>query len=206
MKLDILAEAIERCLDEMYRYAQPSITFKEFEELCRKEYEENNHTPQPVYLRYYLSPTEEKVIIEKYIKAYNLENPFKDHCDLIINDMMKGCSKDKYIPADGDTPGHRSYEQVPSLDKEIGEENLKKVIDFINMRRDFYHFDRKESTFRFNVSNIAPNSNKEKVIEYWKSKGVDLQIEEHNDEDECFDVHYYEMTWDDYRRECEEIN
>lgn len=196
MKLDILTEAIERCLDEMYRYSQPSITFKELEELSKKEAKEKGE-PQPVYERFYLSSKEYETIINKYLEAYNLNDPFKYHCDLIIDDMKNGCSKDKWIEGKDGFPGHRGYEKVPPLSEEIGEDNLKKVTDFIKMRRDFYKTDRNASKFRFTVMNYSPCSNKQTVIDYWKSQGKDIEIEDRN-EDDMFDVHYYGTFWDEW--------
>lgn len=204
MKLDILSEAIERCLDEMYRYAQPSITFEELKELSKKEFEETGK-PQPVHERYYLSPEEYKVIEEKYLDAYNLIDKFKDHCDLIIRDMKEGCSKDKWIEGKDGFPGHRGYKKVPSLDNEIGEENLNKVIDFIEMRKNFYRINKDEQRFRFSVMNYSPYSNKEAVINYWKSKGIDLKIED-RDKDDMWEVHEYGITWEDWNKENEEYN
>ena len=195
MKLDILTEAIERCLDEMYRYSQPSITFKELEELSKKEAQEKGK-PQPVYERFYLPSKEYETIVEKYLEAYNLIDPFKYHCDLIISDMENGCSKDKWIEGKDGFPGYRGYEKVPPLSAEIGEDNLKKVTDFIKMRRDFYKTDRNASKFRFTVMNYSPCSNKQTVIDYWKSQGKDIEIEDRN-EDDMFDIHYYGTTWDE---------
>lgn len=199
MKLDILQEAIERCLDEMYRYSQPSITLKELEELSKKEMEEKGK-PQPVHERFYLSQKEYETIIDKYLDAYNLRDPFKYHCDLIISDMENGCSKDKYIEGENGFPGYRGYEKVPSLDNEIGKENLDKVVDFIKMRRDFYRTNRNADKFRFTVMNYSPYSNKQKVIDYWKSQGKDIEIED-RDEDNMFEVHYFGVTWEDWNDE-----
>lgn len=204
MKLDIMNEAIERCIDEMYRYAQPSITLKELQEIIKKETQETGEVPK-VYERHYLSTEECKAIIDKYINAYNFEDKFKDHCDLIIQDMTKGCSKDKYIEGENGSPGYRGYEKVKPLSSEIGEENLNKVVEFIKMRKDFYKFDRKANTFLFNVWNISPYSNKEKVIEYWKSQGKDIEIKDRN-KDDMWEVHEYGMTWEDWEEENKEYD
>lgn len=199
MKLDILQEAIERCLDEMYRYSQPSITFNELKDLSKKEAEKYGK-PQPILERFYLSPKEYETIIDKYLDAYNLKDPFKYHCDLIINDMEEGCSKDKWIEGKDGFPGHRGYEKVPSLDNEIGKENLQKVVDFIKMRRDFYRTNNDVNKFRFTVMNYSPCSNKQTVIDYWKSQDKDIKIEDRN-EDDMFEVHYYGVTWEDWNNE-----
>lgn len=196
-------EMCERCLDEMYRSSQPSITLKELEELSQKEIEETGE-PQPVYRRFYLSTKEYKEIVDKYLCLYNLVDPFKDYLELLINDMTKGCNKDKYIEGENGFPGYRGYESVPSLDNEIGKENLQKVVDFINMRKNFYRFNKDESSFRFTIMNYAPNSNKQDVIDYWKSQGKDIEIED-RDESAIWEVHYYGMTWDEWKEQNKDI-
>lgn len=203
MKLNILNEAIERCLDEMYRYAQPSITFEEIKQLGFKEVSETRK-PQPIYQRFYLSNEEYKIIEEKYIDAYKLCDHFNEHCELIMRDMEKGCSKDKYIKETDDTPGYRGYESVPSLDNEIGKDNLNKVLDFIKMRINFYRMDKDEQSFRFNIMNFAPCCNKETVINYWKSQGKDIKIED-RDNNDMWEVHYYGLTWDEWNEEHKDI-
>lgn len=192
MNNEILSRAIEECLEEMYRYAQPSISLEEIK-AQGKEFD---------YSHYYLSNDECIVIEEKYLNMYGLEDPFNDYCDILIRDMTEGCSKDIYIKKEG-YPGYRGYEDVPSLDNEIGKENLDKVVEFIKMRKDFYRFNRRAESFRFNIMNFAPNSNKEAVIEYWKKKGIDLEIED-RPKDDIFDVHYYNLTWNEYREQVRE--
>ena len=122
-------------------------------------------------------------IRQKYIEAYNFKEQFKEDCDVIIRDLKEGCNKDKYIPEYTDKngnyhPGTRGYEKVPSLDKQIGKDNAKKVIDLIEQRRDYYRFDRLESNFMASLAlNDSPSTNPETVINYWKSMGVDITID-----------------------------
>jgi len=181
-KDDIIIEAIERCKKEMYARAQPPADYDDIV----KGYEEEQAAGKEisrVYTRHYLSQQEFIYILNKYIKAYHLEEVFKEHCNIIIGDMQHGCNKNKYIPATTDeygnyNPGYRDYEPVPPLKEIIGEEAANKVIEFIENRRDFYRFDRDESDFRISVSlSDSPTSNPEDVIKYWKSQGVDLNID-----------------------------
>jgi hypothetical protein len=192
-KDDIIIEAIERCRKEMYARAQPPINYDD----VVKEYKEDQAAGKEitrVYTRHYLSQQEFIYILNKYIKAYHLEEVFKEHCNIIIEDMQNGCNKTKYIPANYDEygnyyPGYRDYEPVPPLKEIIGEEAANKVIEFIKNRQDFYRFDRDESCFRISVSlSDSPTSNPEDVIEYWKSQGVDLNIDPRKlSEDEFWD-------------------
>ena len=173
----------EECLDELYKASQPSISYKELIEKCKKEPLVHH------YQMHYLASEDAKSIVDKYISMYRLDSKFKDHCELVIDNMVKGCSKDKYIPADGNTPGHRSYEKVPPLSEEIGEANLNKVVEFIKGRVDFYRFDLKLEQFVFNMMNYAPDSNKEAVIERWKEQGKEIEIVDRDPE------YNYERYW-----------
>ena len=180
-KDDIIMEAIERCKKEMYARAQPPANYDDI----IKGYEEEQAAGKEitrVYTRHYLSQQEFIYILNKYIKAYHLEEVFKKHCNIIIEDMQNGCTKNKYIPDTTDkygnyNPGYRDYEPVPSLKEIIGEEAANKVIEFIENRRDFYRFDRDESFFKISISlSDSPTTNSEDVVKYWKSQGVDLKI------------------------------
>lgn len=179
---DILWEARQRCLIEMYARAQPSADYNQIYAKY-KEQQLKGETPEAVYDRYYLSKEEFEYIRNKYIQAYNLEDRFKDYCDILIRDMRDGCSKDKYIPekigSDGERyPGYRGYEKVPPIKYIIGEESADAVINFINERKNFYRFDQRENRFIYSVTlEDSPTSNAEKVKEYWKSQGIDLEID-----------------------------
>lgn len=179
---EIIWEIRQRCMKEMYARAQPSEDYDkiwEYYKQCKKEGKEG----EQVYRRYYLSVEEFKYIEEKYLELYKIIDPFKEHCDIIIRDMKEGCSKDKYIPEYTDEhgnwhPGYSGYEKVPSLEKQIGKEAAKKVIDFVEQRRDFYRFNRDENAFRFSVAlSDSPTSNAQEVIDYWKSQGKDIEID-----------------------------
>lgn len=197
---DILLEARTRCMKEMYERAQPSANYDDILEGYRKAVEAGKK-PESVYERYYLSQEEFKYILEKYIKAYHIEEQFREDCDIIIRDMEEGCIRDKYIEEYTDEngnlhPGHRGYEDVSKLSEQIGEEHANLVIDFLKERRDFYRFDRDESRFRFDIClGDSPNSNEEKVKEYWRAQGIELEIDPRHytendfwcEENGCFD-------------------
>lgn len=164
---NIVDEAIVKCLDHMYRASQPSITWEEL----------NNIKDDPdIIHHYYLSQEDYKYISNMYAEYYRLKDTFKEHCDILINDIIEGCYKDKYISSNGDSPGYRDYEKVLPLKETLGEEIVNKVIEFIKERKDFYKFDRDYHSYLFTVMNYSPTSNKQTVIDYWKSKGIDLEI------------------------------
>ena len=77
--------------------------------------------------------------------------------------------------------------------EKIGEDAYNKTIDYINKAKNFYRFDRTESGFHWAMMNCSPCSNKQTVIDYWKSQGVDLEIEE-RDPDFFYDRYYCGIT------------
>lgn len=162
-------EMFDRCLDELYQASHPSITWSEVLKQAKE------HPGTDIINQHYLSSEESNYIINKYIDLYNMEDSFIDYCDLLIKDL-DGCIKDKYIERDGDNPGYRSYEDVPSLAESIGKENLEKVKEFIEMRKNFYRFNRKSENFKFNMWNYSPCTNKQAVINYYTSKGTPIEI------------------------------
>lgn len=156
----ILNKAITDCIWEMYRRATPPLTKKEAEKQHKEDPERD------ILWEHYLSAKEQDVIAQKYIDAYGIEDKWKEYVDVIIRDFKEGHTKDKYIERDGDTPGYRDYEKVPPLKDIIGEEAANKVLEILEDRKYFYRFGgRDESTFRFNVFNFSPCSNKKTVEE-----------------------------------------
>lgn len=179
---DIFKEARLRCMREMYAKAQPSANYDDilkYYENCSK----SGIKPERIYERHYLSHEEFEYILRKYIQVYHFEERFTSDCDILINDMLNGCSKDLYIPDLIENNGtiyygHTSYEKVPPLAKLIGNKDAKRVINFIKQRRDFYRFDNAQSEFSTSISLAdSPSSNAESVIEYWKSQGIDIKID-----------------------------
>lgn len=178
----VIQEARLRCMKEMYAKAQPSANYDDilaYYEDCRKKGIE----PERVFDRYYLSWEEFDYIRNKYIEAYHFKNQFRDDCNLIIRDMKEGCMKDGYVPTMMDKKGefHQGYSRcvdVKPLAKLIGKKDAGKAIKFIAERRDFYKFDKVEEQFSLLISmGDSPCSNAELVKKYWKSQGVDLEID-----------------------------
>lgn len=179
---DVLRRLRVECITEMYAKAQPSIDYQKILEYYQK-CKDNNQKPERIFDRHYLSQEEYTYIINKYLEAYNLKEQFRSNCDIIIRDMKDGCIKDLYVPEMLDKKGivhsgSSEYEKVSPLSKIIGGRDAKRVIKFITERRDFYRFDRAEEEFRIMVSmGDSPCSNAQTVIDYWKTQGVNLEID-----------------------------
>lgn len=73
----------------------------------------------------------------------------------------------------------RDYEDTPPLKEVIGEENADKVRKLFEDCQGFYRFDSTESNaFDWQIFATGPTCNPNTVIEYWKERGVELEIDE----------------------------
>lgn len=143
-KDNVINDAIEKCLKELYTLAVPSITWEEFEKECieysekykkweserkkNKELENKSRKecigPAP-YEFYYLPKEIMKEICESYVYAYELDR----HQNLLdIIEILKNYCKDpvvdKYVNDWTDEtglhhPGYRDYDHPDNLEKEI---------------------------------------------------------------------------------------
>lgn len=201
---DIIKEAIHECFKEMYAKSQPSIDYDELLEKFRNGEITEGKGETPIHNRYYLSMDEFVYIRDKYLNMYRMNNLWKSNVDFLRENLTEGSYKDIYIPEstneNGDRyPGYRSSEHVPNLKEQflyaldkklnlgnvmrepIAEELYNIVLETIDNCRDFYRFDREEEQFGYAVAlGASPCSNKNIVIDYWKSQGVDLEIKERN--------------------------
>lgn len=201
---DIIKEAIHECFKEMYAKSQPSVNYDELLEKFRNGEITEGKGETPIHDRYYLSMDEFVYIRDKYLNMYRMNNLWKSNVNFLRDNLTDGSHKDVYIPERTDEngdwhPGYRSSEEVPNLKDQfrnilndkfklgdvlrepIAEELYNAVIETINNCRDFYRFDREEEQFGYAVAlGASPCSNKNTVIEYWKSQGVDLVIDDRN--------------------------
>lgn len=171
---DILNEAVDRCLTEMYKRAQPSISWKKIKELTeRGVYNVGNQFID----QHYLSKEEYTDIINEYIAAYDLHNPFKENCDTVSKYLKDGGRRDVIIREDN-LPPRREIEDTPKLSDAIGDENAQVVLDLVDACRNYFRGEGSETGFRFNVMNYSPSSNKEAVQAFWKAKGKKIKIKD----------------------------
>lgn len=193
----LLSNVVHDCMKEMFQKAQPSVNIDDYIKKI-KDGEITDDTRPYIYQRHYLSEKEAKYIVGKYLDAYRMRNEWTSNIDLLVKDLREGCTVDKYIDDYTDEygnhhPGHRGYEKREPLQKRIAnilEENAIKddtivkalsdeVFNYIENRRDFYRFDREEEQFNWSIFlGACPTSNKEDVIDYWKSQGKDIEIVE----------------------------
>lgn len=172
----ILVEAIHRCLVEMYQKAQPKADFDKY--IKKKKQGKLSEKTTPIYDRHYLPEKEFLYIKNKYLQAYRCQNEWRSNIDWLVTCLEDGGLRDVWVK-DGSDSGCRSAEPTPKLKTLLGEDKAKEVIKLINDLKDFYHFDRDEEKFDFNVClGPSPTSNAETVRNYWKSRGIDIEIDE----------------------------
>ena len=92
---------------------------------------------------------------------------------------------------------------------ELSEDITKIVMESISNCKDFYRFDREESSFSAGIAlGASPTSNPDSVKEYWKSQGVDINIEERNPllfwEKDYYGDNFEEVMIDEYGEDWKE--
>ena len=192
---DVLTKAFKECMSELYSKAQPSADFNDYLKQLKDGKITDDERPY-IYQRHYLSDKEAHYIVDKYIDAYRFQNEWISNIDLLLNDLKHGCTVDKYIEDYVDKygrhiPGYRSYDyraplkdRISNILKDAGvmrddlcEKICGEVFDYIENRKNFYRFDREENQFNCSIFlGSCPTSNKQDVIDYWKSQGKDIKI------------------------------
>lgn len=193
LKSKILDEAIEACLREMYRCSQPSADYDKLKEYVKEHPEEEKGFP--TFKRYYLSNEQFNYILNKYIEAYHLTPEWKNNIEIIKDDFKTGSRKEKYKK---NSYGNviSEYVTTPPLSERIGVENTKKVLEMLDEISQFYRRDIDAQKFSYALRlGHSPSSNLKEVKEFWKNRGVELEFEERNcDEDTFFDMDYFNAT------------
>ena len=135
---DILSQAVNDCLKELYSWATPKIEWKDFVEenkLYNKKYREwelmtkdeilgkpsllEYCGPRP-YEFYYLPKEIFTDIKDSYVYAYKLDSQQEllDTIEILKN-YCKEPIVDKYIEGENGFPGHRGYDHPDNLEKEL---------------------------------------------------------------------------------------
>ena len=209
----VLEKAYHDCMVEMYRKSQPSASYDEYVKMYKAGVlRDDDH--DRVYNRHYLSREEYEYILDKYVDAYGMSERWNDYVDTVKRYFGDESPNDTWVPEKVDEdgfkhPGYRGYEYLPHFSKVIegiikdmvakNEWDIEKVsmaiydavINRIETCQRFYKFDREESGFHVSVGlGASPTCNKDAVINYWKEKGVDIEIVDRNP-DTFWEKDYY---------------
>ena len=174
----ILATAIDECICELYKWAQPSIDLRNY--IGRDDIED---TPEnPFYKRYYISRENMKYIVEMFMEAYGVGNKWNEHIEFLIGYITNKDSK-KVVYKDF----RREYENIIPI-QDITKDS-EKVLELIRVCKNFYNKDIEKESFNFSLYlGPSPNSNKEYVEEYWKEHGIpDFKIVDYNIDNILYD-------------------
>lgn len=165
-------KCINECLELMFKYSYPSISFKEHLELAKL-----NNVKESLYDKHYLPDKLYEEIIQNFCEVYGFKYYYRDSINHLLNCLKEGGYRNTYIKDTDESPGYRSSEKTPKLEELIGKEHSKSVINLIKDLKDFYRFDTLDrDRFYFNVMNFSPTSNRESVNRYWKDTVPDFQI------------------------------
>lgn len=209
INIDIVIEQVMHdCLCEMYKKAQPSADYDEYVRKL-KSGELKEERGKEIYRRHYLPRKQYYSILNKYIDAFKLKDRWNDHIDMVIDYLGENAKEEVSVRKDG-FPPTREYRQLDDISVifedclktkfatligfEISEEELNEVsnelkealLQRIETCRTHFRSDYEVSYFEFNIASVSPTLNKEEVIDYWKTKGVDIEIID-RDTDEYYD-------------------
>ena len=189
---DVLSNAVDKCLDLMYRYSYPSITLEELREEARKIPAEDRDKAK-LFNRHYLPAEVHTFILEDVAEAYELRSDLPDIIQC-LKDYFKKPVVDKWIEDDGNVPGHRGYEHPEPM----SEEAYKEAEKFMDMANEFFSWNRDLSCLYFNVCNVSPCSNRETVERWYHENGdPDFKIPEDS---------WWDHSWNEEEEEEEEEN
>lgn len=163
----IMWEAVEDTLQEMYFYAIPSVDWKQ----RIQDKKDGKDVDMDLIYHHYLPQELYKDILEMAKHNYSYEPFFQDYTEHLTQFLLEGG-----YGTDPDNPGKNNNKQYPSIKEEIGEKAFEILKKRLKAYSNFYRFDYQRWKFDHTVMNYSPNCNRQAVIDYWKSQGVDLEI------------------------------
>ena len=137
----VINDCLLNCFQEMYKWAQPSLDFKDFyKKIQNNEITEDRDSP--TYEHHYLSHSNFIKIKDHYLSIYNLKPYWREHCDVIKDYLFKGGYRDIYIePKDG-RPGYRSAEKTLPVSSFLSKEDTEKLSALLDDCSNFYRLDK----------------------------------------------------------------
>lgn len=174
----VIEEAQERLLKELYRRAQPPADIMEYS----KKYQSGELTEKDrCYEWHYLPHEVESQIIEDYLEAYNANDQMKEYFTWIKELFLKGGYRTVFKDIYGEGKEVQTGEKTEILPELIGQENTDKVIKLIDDFLGFYRRNLDECAIRW-VCMQGPTSNPKTVEEHWGIKVDDSVYKDYDDE------------------------
>lgn len=179
---DILNQAYQECIVELFKWSQPSI---DINELIKNGYKDDGEIP--LYRQHYLSQSNFRIIQDRYMSAYGIIDTWDETFDTIKNQLLNGGIEDDYKKGTLEKPAYRDYKKVLPLKEVISNpKDIDTVIEYIEKCQNFFKGHCME-TNRFNMSTClgcSPTTNPKEVEIYWQHNGrPDFKIKEFNVDD-----------------------
>ena len=183
---DVVRECIINCLHEMYKWAQPSLNFKDYYKKLQNN-EVTDDEKSPLYEHHYLSYDNFIKIRDHYLDAYNLKPYWKTYCEVVKDYLLKGGHRDTYIEGKDGMSGYRGSEETLPITSFLNKKDSDKIAKLLDDCTNFYRFDRNYDGVSSSISlGPSPTCNKETVIKYWKTQGKDITIDNFDVEDKIY--------------------
>lgn len=179
---EILGEACDRMIREMYMRAQPAVDINIYIDKFKNG--ELDPEKDHVYDWHYLPMEVQSQIVQDYLNAYAANDWLKKACEFLFELFKEGGRRTVYEDIFNTGEKVRSSEKTETLDELIGGENAEKVYKLMEDFMGFYRTNMDEHTIRGAIFK-CPTSNPKTVIEKW---GPDFKIDDsvykgYNDED-----------------------
>jgi hypothetical protein len=134
---EILREAYDVCLRELYLNSEPSI---DINDLIKEGFVDDEKNP--LRERHLIEEDTEEEIIEDCMYSYGIRDSFHNDLEIIKTDLEQGpyTRESKY-----------DIKQLPPLKDVIGEEHYSKVKEYLEAINKFYRHDHEYTSFRTSI-------------------------------------------------------
>lgn len=182
---EVLEQAYNECLFEMYRRAQPSVNLQEYiDKIESGELSKDSR----IYEWHYLPNEVMKQIFDDCVHAYSAEDHFRKTLEFLLEDFKEGGYRTVFKDVFNTGEQTRTAEKTETLPELIGEENAEKVYALINDFLGFYHTNT-EYFMLVGLIMQAPTSNREVVEKKW---GIEIDDSVYKNRDGNWDYTYYD--------------
>lgn len=193
----ILDRAQNECITELFAKSQPPLDYQKL----LSDIENGQDYDESYDEHHYLSLDDYYRIVDEYANAYGFTRNWDDNID-IVNGYFSGLgAKSVLVSGYVDDNGIKhddmyTFDEVPHIKNEIYDILLEcgsincteisskisdKIFEYLKSCRDFYELDAYADIFNARMAfSKTPSHDKDKVIEYWKSKGIELQIDDND--------------------------
>lgn len=164
---DVMWDAVMDTLEEMYQNSYPAISWKQM----YQDSKEGKDVDKDLISHHYIPQELYEDIRSMAESSYGYEKLFNEYTSHFIEFLTDG-------GYGWDTESHSLKEscQYPPIKEAIGEEAWAILEKRLQAYKHFYRFDHKKWAFNFTIMNYAPCTNRQTVIDYWKSQGIELEI------------------------------